>query len=663
MGTAFSRLMETMQSIPRSDMVFRTEVLKTIKRIFVAHPSIRDTFRQVGGYVTLVSMIVAMEDTFTEDKQSDLESKADLMQEIFAVLGESMRDHATNKHFFKTHVGYAAMENSLQLTGMLSNKATARHMFGILFAFAVDDQKLCHLFAVDAPENEEGFMLLRQRIDTALKDVLVSVSNPDVIPTIFQLQKSMDNDPVLSASVLYALYTLTRSSRRNQVVLNRSGLLLASLQRLFTAAESNRRSDKLFSEEKGILLNMIKKLMTMGVSYEEIWYLLRQFDVQDLHVTPSEEQTLELLDLVLEGATRSRWPNFIQFDMSARGYSCLEIRDLREFSQQSSGYTLMFWFHIERLDKTSPIILLSLSDEQRTLLRIQIGATSRRLQVQCGTNKQIIEFGSIEIQSGYWYHLGLVHQKSRLGSNLSTMTMFINGIRIEQNRCPYLSQPLGQLSATIGTPPDAAVPGSRLIWNLGPAYLSQEILEDDQLLLYFNLGARYKSLFLDSLRQFQTYEASTALFMSLRNITKSFGRRDSQSMLTNVMRGSSQSGGLDEKKLIFALFAPNAVSAGSVSRLQATGSYGLNATTVWDDHFENPKFVLNAAISKFEDALCFPKATGRLVGNPVVAYPCGMDDSIWRVGGCSVPLLLIEKSEVLGFQHVGVHGIHVKCCV
>ncbi|GAN06509.1 beige/BEACH domain-containing protein [Mucor ambiguus] len=661
-GNAFSRVMEAIQYIPRDDLDFRLEVLKTIKRIFKAHKSTRDIFRKVGGYVSLVSMIVALEGAFEEperfENQESLETVQskiiDVIQTIFSVLAESMHDYDVNKKYFLTNVGYASLENAITLTGALREGCIPHQIFGTLFAFAMDDESVHDLFVEPSPAGTESQAMTLdwlRRIELVLKSSGARVVNPEITPTILNLQQQLSKtDAKLSRAVLCAIYALAQSSRGNQVKLNTSGLIFGLLQRAFPQKQQQ-DVEPVQDAEREIILQIIKKLMTMGVSYQEILYMFQQFNV---HEGATLDTSDSLMDLILQGASRSRWPNFIQFDMGANLNACLELPQLDNFPPANPGYTLLSWIHIEKQDDISNLSLFSVWDDSNLIFKVYIDAATKRLKVYAvSSSKQDAVFKSFEFHAGFWYHLTLVHHKSRLSVKSSSLQLYVNGVLIEQISCPYITQP------SVPTVPLRAVIGSlgdehllqkpQLVWDLGPTYLMQETLEKETINLFFNLGARYKSLFQDSLRQFQTYEASASLFLTLRSMSKSKSshtRRDSvqtQMMLANVMK-STHFQSIPEHKMLFAFFACNTLAEGHRTGLTLSGLSDTTLATIAME-INHSHMVINSAIPKLDNAVYMPRNMGYLVGGPTVAYPFGLDESLWKIGGCAIALKLIERSE------------------
>ncbi|ORZ26123.1 hypothetical protein BCR42DRAFT_458128 [Absidia repens] len=622
--------MEAVQGIPRGDLSFRLEILKTVKRIFHAYPFTRDVFRLSGGYVSLVSMIVSLENAFTQTDEFDQEQAGDVdaqtqdnnnatlkrtlmdvLKMILFVLMESMRDNDTNRLYFTKVVGYEALGNALQMTG------DAATFFGLLFSFMVQDESLCGIFTgehanvlVDAGTLDHSALI--QHIDHTLNDSLVDVFNAGMALTILDLQKSIitrdDDDTELADAVLAALYALARGNRQNQIKLNRCGLILKAVERIYprgSSADHPASQCQTMHQEsehsRNILIQITKKLMTMGVGDKELRYLFQSFGT-DGYLADLEDPAIDgLLDLILHGATRSRWPNFIQLDASndtskrMRSVASLEIPALANFPPPSPGYTMIMWLHIEQWNKVSNMAVWSLWDGQRLAFRVYLDAATGNLHIQSGASKVDCKFDSFEFKPGYWYHIGLVHHRSRLGASLSTVTLFVN-----------------------------------------------DTLDADLINLYFHLGARYKSLYQDSLRQFQTYDASTALFLNLRGITKR--RNMNKSTLANVMRGATTHSSLPESKILLSIIAGNTLAYGDQTGLTLTGLDQECLRRIENDD-DVKCMVLNSAIPKIKQAIYEVKSTAFLVGQPGVAYPFGLDESIWKIGGCAIGLNFIQRSE------------------
>ncbi|KAI7902409.1 uncharacterized protein BX663DRAFT_435824, partial [Cokeromyces recurvatus] len=609
----FSKVMEALQSIPRNDLEFRLEVLKTIKRIFKAHNSTRDIFRHVGGYVSLVSMIVSLEGAFEKPEQfmndniKNIESVRcsiiAVLQAIFSVIAESMHDHQANKKYFLKGVGYGSLENAITLTGALNEGCISGSIFGILFGFAMDDESIYELFLNPAKEERDSSVLtaLQQRIDVVLKTPSAKVINPEVMPSIMNLQRLISNiDPELSYAVLYAIYALTQANRGNQIKLNTSGLIFNILTRVFP--ESSQIDDAVLtieSNEKGLLLKIIQQLLSMGISFEELRYMFQRFTIIDENFDLSKSHCL--LNLIVQSACQSQWPNFIQFDMATSKIASLEIPELTNFPPTSPGYSLLSWIFIENQDDLSNLSLFSLYDNTSLVFKIYVDAKTKQLRVYNIASKQDIIFKTFQFNIGVWYHIALVHHRPRISIKFSSMDLFINGMHT---------------------------------------------LEKETINLFYSLGVRYKSLFQDSLHQFQTYETSTSLFLKLKDMIKPTisTRRNSiqtQRLLSDIMKNAHFQR-ISENKISLALFAGNMLSEGT--GLTLTG-LSEAAEMFIKTELDYSRLILNSSIPKLDNAIYMPKSMGYLTGESIIAYPYGLDESLWKIGGCVIALKLIEQSK------------------
>ncbi|CEG78631.1 hypothetical protein RMATCC62417_13208 [Rhizopus microsporus] len=545
-----------------------------------------------------------------------------------------------NKQYFMKDVGYRTVENAIILTGALIQRHIAERVFGILLSFVIESEAVLDIFTsvTNGQDNTSGSAendMYMEKIESMLSQSTVVLANPEIIPTILHLQKAALAHKQLCRAVLSALFALSQASRGNQVKLNRSGLLLTLLQRVFP---DNETEDVEEDQDREIMLSLMKNLMNMGISSNELRYIFKRFDLNT-----ENNQSSDVLDLILHGASGSRWPGFIQFNDPT---TYLEIPQLANFPPPNPGYTLLFWLHIEKQNDVSSLPLFNVWSDQQQIFRVFIDARSKMLLVQSSYSKQPVLFKSFEFHVGFWYHLALVHNKSRLSPRLSSISMYVNGIFIEKVACSYIPQPSVSfpLRATIGYAPGNSLKKQHLIWNLGPTYLIQDTLEKETINLYFSLGPRYRSLYQDSLRQFQTYEATTSLYLTIRNMSK--GRRSDssdQQLLTSILDGSAFQM-VPENKIVFAFSAYNTLSEGAYSGLTLTGmSLATRQTIIAENN--NSRMIINAAVPKLDIAVYRPNSMGYLIGELIVAYPLGLDESICKIGGCAVALKLIECSQ------------------
>ncbi|KAL1921841.1 uncharacterized protein VTP21DRAFT_10483 [Calcarisporiella thermophila] len=326
------------------------------------------------------------------------------------------------------------------------------------------------------------------------------------------------------------------------------------------------------------------------------------------------------LDLILYGLTHSRSPSFIQFDTRLQGYSSLNISniDARGFPPQTDlGYSFIAWFFVETFDPIVPLTLLGITDdENRCFMRAIIDPKSRTLTVQTSMRNKFI-FTDFEFHPKHWYQFVLVHQRSTFTLGTGNITLYVNGNLIQSIRCPYLS-----------------IPAAR-------SNIQSHI---DTIIILYNLGSRYRALFQDPLYQLRVNELSTTshlrplIYTSQKGDEIEFEKLSFENMPRKIVKQLFQEG-----KIVFAFSAENVVSERFNSGLADAG-FSEQALLQLDraDIQEYP--ILNTSMVNLDTSLSSQCGTGYLVGDPLPVIMKGLDDTVWKVGGCPILLSLIEHA-------------------
>jgi hypothetical protein len=172
----------------------------------------------------------------------------------------------------------------------------------------------------------------------------------------------------------------------------------------------------------------------------------------------------------------------------------------------------------------------------------------------------------------------------------------------------------------------------------------------------YNLSPRYHGNFQDSLGKFQTYETSTALNINLeaarRRSTSSGKNNEEQLALMNAIRGTIGNS-IPEEKLVFAFSGSNL--------LDAVDTKTVNTLAGIHQKEQYCRILFNSAIPRIHRGINPLSAIGMLVGNPLVAAPRGLDDSIWKVGGCVVALRIVESAKVTMKKRASRHMSWAYC--
>ncbi|KAF9969436.1 hypothetical protein BGZ73_008219, partial [Actinomortierella ambigua] len=672
-----TQLCEILQSLNRYDFKMKTAILNALNEVFIECPDLKDAFREGGGYVSIVSLLIRLEDAYDTIDRFDkinqpkrrqrrdpltnerIPTKEDMMAmftKVFSVLSESMRDRPGNSRYFEEHIGFSSLADALQLTGVFGPKGDAARMFGILFAFAVQDNSVAEIFTNDEEVEETPEMVARW-----LNSPRICIQHPHVVLGIWKLCMSLRGRDALAYCVLMSLFALSCANRRNQVLMGQTELLDELLRVLFESSQpqievievgndtqdqqkqDDGQEDEAKQMQKDIMSRLSKRLIEMGMSSFGFRYLMEKFSETK---TLSFGETSGLLDMLLHGVTHSRWPSFVQFD----GHNRLELRSFGSHQfPPTTGYTFLVWLCIESFDDGMPVQVLEISDEeQRCYLSVQIESDSHKLVVEVSHSHSVSFNFAFEV--GRWYHLALVHAKPKLTIHGGSLSVYIDGILGDRVKCSYLSSPIGEVKAYLGRHQKPKLNGRRegstLSWNMGPAYLVSDALDVQIMDVLYNLSPRYHGNFQDSLGKFQTYETSTALNINLeaaRRRASSTRSHDEQVALMNAIRGTIGNS-IPEDKIVFAFSGSNLLDAADTRTIWAmAGQQQPPQQLPLADQFS--RILFNSAIPRIHRGINPLSSIGVLVGSPLIAAPRGLDDSIWKVGGCVVALRIVESAK------------------
>ncbi|CAM0141774.1 unnamed protein product [Umbelopsis sp. WA50703] len=674
-------LMEMAQKLEKNEILLKTQILKVVSHSMKASPSICNSFRLSGGYITLISVLVSLENIYNEvasvegivtDDGIPVDKGATdrLIEVILRLLRQSMTKLPLNRQFFGANIGYAALENAIKMTGVLQEEnGSPEQLFGFLLALATDDNNMYDIFKQRATDGSEhnSKEALSIPIEKRLKSAALRISNPDILLCMLNLQKDVGANHDLSTKIFTALLALARGSRHNQILLNRSGVILYLLERLYPKASVIELSD-IFEEhalteaERQLLTKLLQHLVVIGMTYGELRYLFEAFeDKSSENISLTQKNSLSLLDTLQCGIEHSRWPDFFHLNAYGDSPSAISLEHVQPFPP-NSGYTLLLWFHIERQASGKKLELFSDVQNGEVKLSISIDGSLQQLQVEIPGRKQLMYFSAFTFHPGYWYHIALVHSRSRLGLTSSTMALYVNGTFLEQIRCPYNISNGSSASKFVFGATVSHGPRDReaTVWDLGPCYILEEVLDSDIVNLFFNVGARYTSLFQDSLKQFQSYETSTSLFLKLRSVAKASMKGDSShNAFLEAMHGIGNTI-LPESKIIAAIFAGNTI----IDNVENTIYPCTDAIKQYlTSYKQGGHITLNAAIPKIKQALQVPGGLAYLSGAPLVVRPPSVDNTLWKIGGFASVLKLVEVSDTPNalYKSIGILFEAIRC--
>lgn len=492
------------------------------------------------------------------------------------------------------------------------------------------------------------------------------LSNPEALVTLLELWRVLKKaaaEPSQSAefsinacisSVPKIINHVAALSTHNLVALHGTALLRTVLSYILCPLTDSGTSD---------LYNLAVTLLDLGVtSLDDAHLLFRNAGKSSM-----------IASLLIEALRTSKCPPCFYFDLSLNGFASIELSRLgHEFPPVSSstGYTVLLRIYIARFDPSVHTTLFGALDSSQTcfvLVYLEKDTHNLILQTSVTSSKPSVRFKSIAFQEGRWYHISIVHRRPRTTMS-SRASLFINGEFVEQVKSNYPASPPknpsnggkgGQPTSTyndkavqafLGTPQDlAARVGKGSVasrWRLASAHLIGEVLSDDLIAVYYQLGPRYRGNFQDCLGSFQTYQASAEL--NLRNENLHPGREEKSDIISAIR--SKNSNLLPESKILLSI-APSAILGNwdqyCLEENQLVKALSTSALKNFRSVMRGGRNVLaiNGSIPSINEALLHPSGYAVLTGDPTIAISQSLDDAAWRVGGCAaVGLAILEAA-------------------
>ncbi|KAF2673022.1 beige/BEACH domain-containing protein [Microthyrium microscopicum] len=655
-----------------------------------AHGVYKNGFRRLGGFALILDVLASLKDFYGTAKLSRDErtESFDVMKTSLDVLSEAMKRNPVNRRLYSTRIrdgGWQSLQKVLMETGISKNAEgeldfeALEMLFGTLLAFGTSEdsfkglfrglQKLCERTALETQSTDSNPPTILQLVSSAEQvvdeHILTKVSgkelfaNPEIVPIIFGFWKLLLEScetnhgtiPLLLA-IPMVVAKLQTSSERNELALHSSGLLRPLLEIYAAPLISVRTTFQV------LLRGIIERLLDYGIN-----------DMNDAYFLFNNASTSEkIADLALHAMKASKHPPTIQFDLSMHGYSAIELEAIgRQFPPSSTnGYTVMAWARFDHLDKGSHTTIFGAADKSNTcFLLLFVEKDDHQLVLQTSVKdavKASIRFRSVSFQEGRWYHIAVVHRRSRKLTP-SKASLFINGTFVETIKCQYPANPPTRntsaesfasmtgstqsfmpVHAFLGTPADIALRKGRdqtlSKWSMASFHLFQDAINDDLIQVYEALGPRYVGNFQDSLGSFQTYRASAEVH--LKNEQLHPVSPDKSDLMAALRQHAGQL--VHESKLAIC-FSPTAVLYNEdrnhinetklIKNLSKDASTSLSRTL----HSNGRSVIINAAVPAISDAVTSKHGLGILHGEPVVSVPQALDDACWRLGG-SAPVVL-----------------------
>ena len=643
-GVDLSRLVETLQSATRFDYSMKVDMLHILREILQSSNKTKIAFQECGGFVAVMSVLVGLEKCFGESRSEvEMQEAYSVFRSVFEVLVAAISGREEGRNFLVEQITFRSIEDAVLITGILSTQG-AGAAFGALFALSLENLEFMSIFNVAESRQAQEEVLLK------LTEPHVLLQSPDLLLSILNLLHHVNPEyGELASLVLESLYALSTANRHNLVKMSEMGMLNTLLEWMVgdgrcwfiqTSAETSKLVlDSPRSSVREIASMLAKRLVELGVTDGELRYL---FENVKWDKPETQELRLILLEIIQYGLQFGRSPAYIHFDNNVNNRSHMLMSS---FGQKPfpplNGYTFMAWVRFDRFDAILETNVLTILDsEEKVRLYITVGnEASRKFRVS--TPKATVWLENFVIEPKTWYHIAITHQKPRLTA--SHLTFYVNGQFVEEVKCGYIGHPLTAtgLRCWIGNPTTEITPFTGTAsWDFGPSYfVLEEVMQQNNIMGVYQLGLDYHSNFQGASDRFVTYEMRT----NHQDVGESDEKPENKA-LTRLGRLRQKLGsfGIMEDKLLFVICARNSLD---IFR-SGTSEFPPNAAHMFGTKFGNTHGIINSAVVRgmFDTEENAPIA--HLVGDVLVVCPQRLNDGVWKIGGCSVLLKMIENSTV-----------------
>lgn len=707
-----------------SSLSHRLKLISDCLREEPSPSSLQDAFRLSRGFPLLLNCLKAASGSYDPTKitRDGREALLAVVSEALLVLASAFRNHEGNQRYFRHGVdgcGWGVLEQRLAeigLGGPDTDSWSQDRFFSVLLAFATDQPHFESLiedvkawlgrdkgndsekanepsFAASRvvvsssespnsssssasssspvarrmkPNSESKQAPLLNELDQIIhasldeSDAVAALIYPDIILAIFTFWRALPRMPgspsQTTALIVIAVFrSISTCGLRDISALRSTGLLSRLLPLVFD------QDTPLLAPERELAEQLCEGMMIFGVgSLEDAKYL-------------ACSNSPAVGEFMLRAMKDCYWPPFVEFDLRKEGYSSIESSIITQFqdfpSSSSQGYTFTAWAYFANFDVKNHTTIFGAFDSTHTcyiLAYLEQDSQNFILQTSAKAKNAdaAVRFKLMKFEPHRWYHIALVHRKSRAFIS-SKASLYVNGEFVQEKVIAFPTSPPitaanpgavpprlrpNPVQAFLGTPQALSSQlGPNLvstIWDLASFHLINDVLSDDIISLHCRLGPRYSGNFQDSLGDFQTYESSTAL--TIRNELRR-SKKDNGSNIRELMQNKACNL-MPESRIIFSMIPSGILEVDYTAKAEGYATVLGFSQQAYSKLLRLTKngvkpLAINAAIPSIEAALTSSHGAAVLGGGLTIVKPQSLDNVMWRLGGCTGVLLsFIERA-------------------
>ncbi|TFK55260.1 beach-domain-containing protein [Heliocybe sulcata] len=566
--------------------------LSEIHRVMLEDTCTKDVFREMDGFLVVMNAmstaLIEEEGPVKEPEEQVLQNITEGTRLIFTILSEAIYEHSENYTYFERTVGYDSFRQAAQ--PLVLDSRTVDWVLGLLLSLSLHNFSMAGLFGILRNNSQ---LISR---GSGLQSDFGLIYYPDALKLLCSFtQEHFTDDAILRLVIYKVLERLSATSHRNKAILSDMGLLESLI-----AESRSKLETSVSNDERSVKQKLLKRLLDMGAT-PEVGILLFRKAVKD-----NETLDLETLDLLRSGM-KSKWPN--HFSMESKAALCLD--EPRVKGLPVTGFTFMTWLWFEKFPQSDPQPVFTFRIESRSLFSLSVCADGK-LQLRGTAERDIFVSAKGRVPKSRWTHVTVVYYPHRASN--PTIRVFVDGLLTDTANWAY---PKSESITAVGTyvlgDDSESANGTLCITS---SYLLSHPLADDLPRLVHHLGPRYEAYFQSGeIIKFLTYEASTSLNIHISATTLE-AASPGPSALLKTIKGSPL---VSEQSIIFAL-------------------HTANLRTDGNDKGQEHEHTVSPLMTQ-------PRREFRAVGDARVIKVHTLDEAMWRIGGASIALRLIQLAK------------------
>ncbi|KAI9292735.1 hypothetical protein K502DRAFT_325660 [Neoconidiobolus thromboides FSU 785] len=631
----FEQIIEVLQ-LKNDNLQMKMEILSILIKVVDGNSSAQYCFTKAGGFVCLLSCLLMTKDIKGEEENENelkLNLKLAFIKLTSSVFLSTLANNQYSQWFIINEVGLNLFEEGFDLTGILDSPLTISSGFGILLGLIMGESSLFDAF--------DDKILQQNTFESQEKSrsFFGNIRCPCLIPSIFFFAPKLYELPQLEYLVLKSLWSILSSSIRNQIYFSQQPIIIKFLNWSDNLL-SRKQENSIYLESIQLITSIIHIIFEFGSNDLKIESLLANLLNNQKHEL--KFQNIGSLEVILNEISSGIKPPILHFDSNIEKPSYLTLENFQRSLGTGNGYTLLLWFQIIQFPESNSLPLLRIYDNNNSNLNYELSLNENHFITCTGSNKVPVVFDTSPLRAEAWYHIALVQSKGLLSMSSNNIKLYING-KLSENRKHTFGFGTDLMNSNytliIGEKGEATEL-SGAVWNLSSLNLIDEVLDLQAIEIIFGLGIEYNNTFQDlnllnkSLSDMDYYITKKKV---INNNTMTIDTKATE--LSSTINNSHFNFSISEDKILTSLNPNNIIDFVYSDVFGNDNSKILASPTSSRFGILNLKYKYMNQIHNKNDG--FGYLSKDLLFSPGINF----SQEIWKLGGCSLLLKLIDNSK------------------